>query len=121
MEEKNTAAPYGKVRWDPKDRGRFELTGELDHHSVRIVREIIDEKLIEYRPQTVVLDLSGVSFADSAGLGLILGRYTRIKDYGGELLLTGVSRELMKILRLAGAERFLKIETASKGKTKVTA
>ena len=117
MKERKMVLPYGKVVWEPgeEERGRFSLVGELDHHSVKVIREILDEKLIEYRPETVVLDLSEVSFADSAGLGLILGRYTRIRDYGGKLILTGVSRELMKILRLAGADRFLTIEPAPTG------
>ena len=122
MEKKETALRYGKVVWEPEENesGRFVLTGELDHHSVKAIRERIDEVLIEFRPRSVTLDLTEVSFADSAGLGLILGRYTRIRDYGGELILTGVSREMMKILRLAGADRFLRI-LPSGGKRKVTA
>ena len=124
MAEKETIIQYGRVGFEPDENGgcRFSLRGELDHHSVKEIREIMDEKLIEYRPSPVTLDLSGVSFADSAGLGLILGRYTRISGYGGKLILTGVSDELFKILRLAGADRFLTVETASPaGTSKKTA
>ncbi len=88
----------------------FLLSGELDHHSVKQAREEIDRVLIDKRPKKVVLDLSGVTFTDSAGLGLILGRYTRIKDYGGFMRLTEVSFEFMRILKLAGTEKLMKID-----------
>ena len=85
------------------------IRGELDHHSVKEIREEIDGKLIDYRPVNVVFDLGGVTFTDSAGLGLILGRYTRISAYGGKFTLENVPDDFMKILRLSGAERFLSI------------
>ena len=112
MEGKETALHYGRVNVLPeeKDVFRFVLYGELDHHSVKEIREVIDASLVDHRPMQVVLDLGEVSFTDSAGLGLILGRYTRISGYGGTLRLVGVSEEFMKILRLAGTDRFLAIE-----------
>jgi stage II sporulation protein AA (anti-sigma F factor antagonist) len=85
------------------------LRGELDHHSVKEIREVIDEKLIDYRPMSVVFDLDEVTFTDSAGLGLVLGRYTRISAYGGKLMLINVPHDFVKILRLSGADRFLTI------------
>lgn len=85
------------------------LRGELDHHSVKEIREVIDSKLIDYRPMSVILDLSEVTFTDSAGLGLVLGRYTRVNGYGGKLMLISVPDDFMKILRLSGADRFLTI------------
>jgi len=95
---------------DEKSEAKILLFGELDHHSVKPIREEIDEKIIYHRPKTVILDLENVSFADSAALGLILGRYTRISEYGGVLSLCGVSKELFKILSLAGTEKIMKIE-----------
>ena len=91
------------------EEAEFRLKGELDHAGVRPLREAIDSTLILYRPLHVTLDLSEVTFADSAGLGLILGRYARIKEYGGELQLTGVSKEFQKILHLAGADRMMRV------------
>lgn len=92
----------------------FGIKGELDHHSVKEIREKIDELLILHRPTSVVFDLSEVSFTDSAGLGLILGRYTRITEYGGKLSLTCVSESFMKILKLAGTDKIIKIECKGK-------
>ncbi len=111
MDGKESTLHYGRVSIEPHEDGscRFLLRGELDHHSVKEIRTVIDEKLIDYRPPRVILDLGEVSFSDSAGLGLILGRYTRIRDYGGTMILDRVSEEFMRILRLAGVEKLLTV------------
>ena len=116
MYEKEAVLNYGRVSVELQDGGGiiFRLKGELDHHSVKEMREVIDEKLIDYRPMTVILDLNEVTFTDSAGLGLILGRYTRISGYGGMISLVGVSEEFMKILRLAGTDKLIPAEKRQK-------
>lgn len=118
MNEKETMLNYGNVRIKPNEDGSvaFLINGELDHHSVKEIRAIIDQTLIDYRPMSVILDLNEVSFTDSAGLGLILGRYTRINDYGGTMRLIGVSNEFMKILNLAGTNKFISAELRKKDK-----
>lgn len=116
MDEKQRNKSCDRVDVQRDDNGgyRFVIRGELDHHSVRELREVIDAVLIDHRPKEVVFDLSEVTFTDSAGLGLVLGRYTRIGGYGGTLRLTQVSEEFFKILRLAGVDRFLAIEGRKK-------
>ncbi len=108
MEEMEATVNFKQVSFEMREDGEcvFLIKGELDHHSVREIREVIDAKLIDYRPQRVVMDLSDVTFTDSAGLGLVLGRYTRISGYGGVLKLVSVPDGFMKILKLSGAERF---------------
>ena len=115
MDGKEAAINYRRVGMDIEENGncRFYLKGELDHHSVKEIREVIDQRLIDHRPVSVILDLKDVTFTDSAGLGLVLGRYTRVSSYGGRLLLVNVPDDFMKILRLAGAERFLNVKGRS--------
>jgi stage II sporulation protein AA (anti-sigma F factor antagonist) len=55
------------------------------------------------------MDLSGVEFMDSAGLGLILGRLSRAQELGSKLTLLSPSPRVMKILDLAGAGRLIEI------------
>ncbi len=86
------------------------LHGCVDHHSVRAVREEIDRQITQYQPGQVVLDMTDINFMDSSGLGLILGRYTRISDMGGRLVLRGVSDEIMRIITLSGIEKFIPVE-----------
>ena len=91
-----------------------KLEGEIDHHSAVNVRSDIDELIFDLRPKKVVLDLSEISFMDSSGLGLIMGRYALIKDLGGTLSLRAPTVAVMKILSLAGMERMIKIERSIK-------
>ena len=111
MNQQETVMNYGKVKVElcEGDTVRFLLSGELDHHSVKEMREIIDGALADHRPQKVILDLGKVSFTDSAGLGLVLGRYAKVKDYGGVIELCEVSEEFMRILRLAGTDKLMNI------------
>lgn len=88
----------------------IRLFGEIDHHSAVSVRSEIDGLIFEARPRRVILDLSRVSFMDSSGLGLIMGRYSLAKQLGGVLLLRSPTSAVMRILSLAGMERIVRIE-----------
>ena len=96
-----------------KDVIFFEKEGELiarigcdiDHHSARSMREKIDDKLFELKPQTLTIDFSAVGFMDSSGLGLILGRVEKASALHIEVRLTGLSPTLMKLVRLGGLEK----------------
>lgn len=92
----------------------IKLIGEIDHHSAVSVRSDVDGLIFESRPKKVVLDLSEISFMDSSGLGLIMGRYALIKDLGGTLSLRAPTVAVMKILTLAGMERMIKIDKSIK-------
>ena len=86
------------------------LDGDIDHHNARSVRSKIDTKLYIQRPEELILDLSGVNFMDSSGLGLILGRYTKAVELGILFKVANPSPQIRKILDLAGTERLIKIE-----------
>jgi stage II sporulation protein AA (anti-sigma F factor antagonist) len=86
------------------------LGGEIDHHSAREYRRKIDERLYYYRPKRVALDLSAISFMDSSGLGLILGRFTLARELGCELRILNPCESVEKILELAGTSRLIRIE-----------
>ena len=85
------------------------VCGEIDHHSAVAVRTGIDAKLREERPKRVLLELSQVDFMDSSGLGLIMGRYAQVKQYGGTLAVLNPSPAVLKIIRLAGMERMISV------------
>ena len=86
------------------------LSGDIDHHSAKSLREEIDSHLYLYRASTVILDMGGVEFMDSSGLGLILGRYTKIKDLGGRMILANPDPGVERILALAGADKLITIK-----------
>ncbi len=86
---------------------RFTLHGEIDHHGAKRVRSEMDAVIARHHPSLTVLDLSLVGFMDSAGLGLMLGRYARVSEYGGELVILNPTPSIVKILALAGADKLL--------------
>ena len=81
------------------------LSGELDHHAARPLREQIDGIAEQCGAKTLRLDFEGVPFMDSSGIGLIMGRYRMMRALGGELQVTGMSERLRSIMRLGGLER----------------
>lgn len=104
----------------PRERAEFvcdtagsilsiRVRGEIDHHTAAAIRQGIDATLFEKRPAKLILDLSAVSFMDSSGLGLIMGRYSVMKELGGEMTVWNPSPETRAILTLAGMERLVKI------------
>lgn len=81
------------------------LTCEIDHHTAKSVRAAVDDALISLRPRVLVLDFRGVSFMDSSGLGLILGRVDKADRIGASVRICGMSTMLSKIVRLSGIEK----------------
>ena len=87
------------------------LPREIDHHSAVRVRRMIDESICAHRPKKLRIDASGVDFMDSSGLGLLMGRLSLMKKLKGELILSHPSPAALRMVRLAGMERIITIET----------
>ncbi len=82
-----------------------KLSGELDHHSAGALRESIDRAVLQQNCHRLVLDFSGLTFMDSSGIGLIMGRYRLLQGRGGKLLVQGANPRLEAVIRLAGMEK----------------
>lgn len=78
------------------------LYGEIDHHSASDIRRQIDETMERYRVKNLVMDYSGVSFMDSSGIGLVLGRYRRVRRWNGTLVVIPGSSYVSRVLGLSG-------------------
>ena len=87
-----------------------KIYGEIDHHNAKKLREKIDSLLLEKKPTKVVLDLSLVSFMDSSGLGLIMGRYSLANELDASFVIYRPNKRVKKILELAGIERMIEIK-----------
>lgn len=81
------------------------LEGEIDHHSARGLREQIDAALIRQQPGSLRLDFSAVSFMDSSGIGLIMGRHRLLRETGGTVEIINTPAGLKRMMRLAGLGR----------------
>lgn len=87
-----------------------EIYGEIDHHTAREIREIIDSKIERTSPKQLALDFGGVGFMDSSGIGLIIGRYKLMQSIGGEIIIENASERIKKILTLSGISRLAEIK-----------
>lgn len=81
------------------------LSGELDHHAARTLREQVDSAVERSSAKRLRLDFSGVTFMDSSGIGLIMGRYRLMLSRGGLLSVVGPSERLRRVMKLAGLEK----------------
>ena len=81
------------------------LDGEIDHHCAQPMRTEIDEKITAYQPEVLVLDFAGVTFMDSSGIGLIMGRHRSMESIGGEVIVRNPPQHIRRVMRLSGMER----------------
>lgn len=97
------------------------LDGELDHHTAALIREEVDKAIDEHRPEMLILDFRDITFMDSSGIGLVMGRYRKLKDVpGSELHITNTSPWIYKVMHLAGLERLAIIDKGGKNQCKTT-
>jgi len=78
------------------------MNGELDHHSAEQIRRSLDAMLKDLSIRELQLDMRDVSFMDSAGLGVVLGRYRTLSARGGKLIVSGVRGGIDRIFRMSG-------------------
>ncbi len=79
-----------------------QLYGEIDHHIAPKIRGLIDARAESCRPEVLQLDFSAVSFMDSSGIGLVMGRYRTISLLGGRCEVVNIPPPLQRVFRLSG-------------------
>lgn len=84
------------------------LFGELDHHSAAQVKNELELIIRRYKDADLVLDLKNLSFMDSSGLGVILGRYKTLKALGKSLYIKNPSRQIEKVFTVSGIYKIIK-------------
>ena len=86
------------------------LKGEIDHHTAPELRECIDDAIIlNEAPNLIVLDFGGVTFMDSSGVGLVMGRYRLAASKGKKLRVDNLSERDYKIMKMSGIEKLAEI------------
>lgn len=89
------------------------LAGELDHHTTETVRNTLDRELDTHPETWLILDLGDLTFMDSSGLGVILGRYRKIKSLGGEMALARIPQRIEKVVQISGLKKIMLIYATS--------
>ena len=78
------------------------MEGELDHHSTEEARNKIDNQLDVEGINKLILDFSKVSFMDSSGIGVVIGRYKKLSAKNGRVCIVGVSPSVRRVFELSG-------------------
>lgn len=87
------------------DNGKlyFYLSGELDEHYAKGVKEYIEAVLEEIdTAKNVVFNMSKLTFMDSTGIGMLLGRYKKLKKCGIACFIEDPTPSVEKVLELSG-------------------
>lgn len=77
--------------------------GELDEYTASRTKDILDKLIYDNaRSKKFVFDLSGVSFMDSTGIGLLIGRYKKLRQFNVPAYISGATVATEKVIELAG-------------------
>lgn len=92
------------TRADHGTRTVVHLGGEIDVYTAPLVREKLDEQLSAGRTDLVV-DLTDVTFLDSTGLGVLVGRLKLIRTMGGSMCIVGTDDRVLKVFSITGLDK----------------
>ena len=84
-----------------------KLYGEIDQHCVSEIRDDIDRQIAIRNINSLIVDLGGVEFMDSSGIGMIMGRYKNMVSRGGKMMLVRPQPQVDKVLELSGIKKLL--------------
>ena len=87
----------------------FKLTEDVDQHTVEKIRRKMDNEIKGYVPRKVIFDFSNIAFMDSAGIGMVLGRYKLTKMLNGNLEIVNVNKSMKKIFDMSGVSRIINV------------
>ncbi len=88
------------------------LTGEIDHHYAKSYIHAIAGKIEAYTPEICILDFREVSFVDSSGIAVVINALRNMTQIEGQLLLTGISPQPMRVFRASGIDKLVEIREA---------
>ena len=96
------------VNFKVKERILFiELNEELDHHNAEYIRRKADSIIDGQAIKNIIMDFENVSFMDSSGIGVIMGRYKKIVFNKGKIVVINVNKNVDRILEMSGLYRLV--------------
>lgn len=92
----------------------IRLKGELDHHTAEQLRLQAEDAIEKNGIKHIVLNLEELHFMDSSGLGVILGRYKKVKKNNGEMIICAISPAVKRLFEMSGLYKIVKVEPSEK-------
>ena len=85
------------------------IFGEIDHHTSGELRSNIEKEFLSSNVNNIIFDFSNVTFMDSSGIGMIIGRYKYVKNFGGKVFVSNINSTFDKIFKLSGLYKIIKV------------
>ena len=96
------------LNFDKKDnRLIVYLAGELDHHSAEEVRVKIDDRIDRDNIKSLVMNFKEVTFMDSSGIGVVIGRFKKLQGRNGNVCIVEVNNRVDKVFKLSGLYKII--------------
>lgn len=86
------------------------VAGELDHHEAKAVIAELNRRIDLAQPRQLTLDLSGLTFADSSGIAVLLRAHRRMGQVRGSMRVVNTPAQAGKVFKAAGLERIIRFE-----------
>lgn len=83
------------------------ISGDIDHHEARNLREALDAMIAVSQPELLIFDLAEVGCMDSSGIGLILGRLKNVRECGGNIIIKNCRSNIAAVIKLSGLGELL--------------
>ena len=80
----------------------ISLDGELDEHTAEFTRINLDQAMTSTVARQIVIDLANLKFMDSTGIGVLLGRYKKMKDRNVPIFISNPSSQAERIFKMTG-------------------
>jgi anti-sigma B factor antagonist len=84
------------------------VAGEIDVYTAPLLREVLDKQVAAGRTDLVV-DLEKVTFMDSTGLGVLVGRLKLVRGQNGTLRIVSAQERILKVFKITGLDKFFHI------------
>lgn len=98
-----------KIKITSFDEGLvIKISGDLDSSKTFLYKEKIHQYMREYGPKYIIWDFKELTFIDSAGIGLILGRFNEIERVKGIMGLIGLNSYSRKVIQISGLFSIMK-------------
>lgn len=87
----------------------IRINGDIDHHTCEEIRSKIDNEIGRKNPKSIIFDMKNVSFMDSSGIGVIIGRYKQIMNNGGLAAMINLKPQIRRVYDICGLRKIIPI------------
>lgn len=85
----------------------IKIKGEIDHHTAEEIRTKVDNEYSRSNSKNIIFDFSGISFMDSSGIGMVIGRYKYAEKQGGKVVVCNISGDSKRIFNISGLQKII--------------